>query len=61
MYYNYISYQRIGRKNVTAIDPISEPSYPSYFTENFENKNTNIQMAILRKTKTGTIDFTVKK
>ncbi|KAL7643593.1 UNVERIFIED_CONTAM: hypothetical protein RMT77_005576 [Armadillidium vulgare] len=42
-------------------DPISEPSYPSYFTGNSENKNTDIEMAILRKIKTETIDFTIKK
>ncbi|RXG51108.1 hypothetical protein Avbf_12882 [Armadillidium vulgare] len=51
----------IGRKNVISRDPISEPSYPSYFTGNSENKNTDIEMAILRKIKTETIDFTIKK
>ncbi|KAB7501172.1 Prostatic acid phosphatase [Armadillidium nasatum] len=48
-------------KECHSIDPISEPSYPSSFTGNYENKNTDIQMAILRKTNTETIDFTVKK
>ncbi|KAB7507767.1 hypothetical protein Anas_01621 [Armadillidium nasatum] len=47
-------------KECHSIDPISDPSYPSY-TGNSENKNTDIQMAILRKTNTETIDFTAKK
>ncbi|KAL7643591.1 UNVERIFIED_CONTAM: hypothetical protein RMT77_005574 [Armadillidium vulgare] len=44
-------------KECHSIDPISEPSYPSNFTGNSENKSTDIQMAILRKTKTETIDL----